>query len=248
MAGAIRAVLFDKDGTLFDFASIWTPAYRAAAQSYAEALGRPGLADALLLGAGYDPATDAYTPGSVLISGDADEICAAFEAVTGATRPDLVAPTEAVMDHWSALPREPICDLDVLFRDLKRRGLALGIATMDSEAALAAILKGAPWRRHLDFTCGYDSGHGTKPGPGMVQAFAAAIAIPSREIAVIGDSPHDIAMARSAGAGLAVAVRTGPTPEEDLTSSDVIVDNIVEARDWMATLAGPGTNKRSKSL
>ncbi len=234
MTGPIRAVLFDKDGTLFDFAAVWTPAYRAAAQSYAAALGRPDLTDALLRAAGYDVARDRYIPGSVLISGDASEICAAFEAVTGRARPDLLAPTEAVMDHWSARPRAPVCDLDALFGDLKARGLALGIATMDSRAALAAILEDASWQRHLDFTCGYDSGHGTKPGPGMVAAFAAEIGEAPSTIAVIGDSPHDIAMARAAGAGLAIAVRTGPTPDSGLALADVILDDIAGALDWIA--------------
>ncbi len=171
----------------------------------------------------------------MLISGGADEICAAFGTASGEARPDLLAPTEAVMDHWSAREVAPVADLDRLFGGLKARGLALGIATMDSRAALAALLARSPWRRHVDFSRGYDSGHGTKPGPGMDQAFARAAGIANGAVAVVGDSAHDIAMARAAGAGLAIAVRTGPTPESHLTSADVIVDDIAAACDWLAT-------------
>ncbi len=112
----------------------------------------------------------------MLISGGADEICAAFGTASGEARPDLLAPTEAVMDHWSAREVAPVADLDRLF---------------------GGIANGA--------------------------------------VAVVGDSAHDIAMARAAGAGLAIAVRTGPTPESHLTSADVIVDDIAAACDWLAT-------------
>ena len=237
--GAIGAVLFDKDGTLFDFRAVWTPAYRAAAEAYAVALGRPALAPALLAAAGYDARHDSYAPDCVLISGDTGGICAAFEAASGSPRPDLLAPTEAVLDRWSAREVPPLADLDRLFGDLKARGLGLGIASMDSRAALAAVLRRSPWRRHVDFTCGYDSGHGTKPGPGMVQAFARAVDVPVEAVAVVGDSAHDIAMARAAGAGLAIAVRTGPTPEARLQAADVVLDDITALPDWLAGRKSP---------
>ncbi len=43
----------------------------------------------------------------------------------------------------------------------------------------------------------------------MVDAFAAACAIPSAEIAVVGDNLHDMHMAEAAQAGLRIAVLTG---------------------------------------
>ena len=51
----IRAVLFDKDGTLVDYYAMWGPAYRAAADDLAVAAGDPALASCLLRMGGYDP-------------------------------------------------------------------------------------------------------------------------------------------------------------------------------------------------
>ena len=36
VSGSIRGILFDKDGTLFDFASTWEPAYREAVAALSE--------------------------------------------------------------------------------------------------------------------------------------------------------------------------------------------------------------------
>jgi phosphoglycolate phosphatase len=62
---------------------------------------------------------------------------------------------------------------------------------------------------HLDFLCGCDSGHGEKPDPGMVLAFCRACGLSPGEVAVVGDTPHDMNMARAAGVGLVVAVTSG---------------------------------------
>jgi len=51
----------------------------------------------------------------------------------------------------------------------------------------------------------------------MVTAFCAATGLAPREVAVIGDSAHDMHMAAAAGAGLRIAVLTGAGTAETLT-------------------------------
>jgi phosphoglycolate phosphatase len=48
---------------------------------------------------------------------------------------------------------------------------------------------------------------------------------PSR-VAVVGDTPADVAMAREAGAGLVVGVRSGIGTDDDLATADVVVDSV----------------------
>jgi phosphoglycolate phosphatase len=43
---------------------------------------------------------------------------------------------------------------------------------------------------------------------------------------VVGDSPADLAMGRSAGAGLVVGVRTGVGTERDLAAADLVLDSV----------------------
>jgi phosphoglycolate phosphatase len=123
----------------------------------------------------------------------------------------------------------PVTDLAALFGRLKRRGLKLGVATMDSHAAATAAIETYKLVGLVDFVAGYDSGHGEKPGPGMVHAFCRMIELPERSVAVVGDTPHDMEMARSAGAGLAIGVLTGASSREVLADyADHVLASIAE--------------------
>ena len=61
----------------------------------------------------------------------------------------------------------------------------------------------------------------------MVLGFCRATGLSPHEVAVIGDSTHDLHMARAAGAGLAVGVLTGPARDADLApDADVVLPSI----------------------
>ena len=130
----------------------------------------------------------------------------------------------------------PLCALRPLFETLKRRGIAIGIATMDSSASLEATLTTLNLHDLVDFQTGYDGGHGSKPGPGMVLGFCAATGLAPSEVAVVGDTLHDLRMARAAGAGMAIGVTTGTSPREMLEpESDWVLDNLTQILDHGST-------------
>jgi phosphoglycolate phosphatase len=60
----------------------------------------------------------------------------------------------------------------------------------------------------------------------MMTAFCAAVGIEPRHVAVVGDTPHDMGMARSGGAGLAIGVLTGASPRFEL---EALADHILES-------------------
>ena len=80
---------------------------------------------------------------------------------------------------------------------------------MDATWVAEAMLRATRIDHLFAFVAGYDGGHGDKPAPGLVLAFAAQCGLGTDEIAVVGDTPHDMEMARNAGAGLAIGVLTG---------------------------------------
>ena len=82
-------------------------------------------------------------------------------------------------------------------------------STMDSEALARHTVSSLDIDAHLDFVCGYDSGFGTKPEPGMVEAFCARLSMRPAEVLVVGDTLRDLHMGRAAGAGLVVGVLSG---------------------------------------
>jgi phosphoglycolate phosphatase len=225
---AIRGVLFDKDGTLFDFHRTWVPVYEALASQVA---GGPGeKADRLLELGGRDPVTGRIHPESILGAGTPAQLADLWAAATGRCDADaLLLSIESYARRAACEHAAPVTDLPALFKRLRGRGLALGVATMDSEAAAHAHLKAFGVDSLLDFVCGYDSGHGVKPEPGMVRAFSAAAGVPVQAVAVVGDTLHDLSMARAAAAGLAVGVLTGASQREALLPhADHVLSSIAE--------------------
>ena len=85
------------------------------------------------------------------------------------------------------------------------------------------------------FVAGYDSGHGAKPAPGQCLAFARATGLAPAQVAMVGDSRHDLAAGRAAGMRT-VAVLTGPARDDDLRPfADVVLPDIGHLPDWLAS-------------
>jgi phosphoglycolate phosphatase len=235
-AGTIRGILFDKDGTLFDFAATWVPAYEAAAAAMARAVGRPGLAPRLLAVGGYDAERRVFVPESPLACAGNDEIIALWLAEAGVE--ELPGGTGFVLEilyEHAARGARPVTDLGALFGRLCDRGLSLGVATNDATEAAQAALEGAGVATLVDFVAGYDAACGSKPSPAVVHAFCRDARLAPAEVAVVGDSAADAAMARAAGAGLAIGVLTGTTPRGMLeASADRIIDSVADLESVLA--------------
>jgi phosphoglycolate phosphatase len=230
-ASSIRAILFDKDGTLIDFRKTWLAAYRGAAAELAEVAGLdPGFVDILLARHGYDPATDSFAAESPLLWATTRDQAVLWGAeVELAGVDDVERRLERHFSDLDAYPPVPVTDLVGLFERLRRRGFKLGVATMDSTAAAEATLARFAARELIDFVAACDSSHGIKPAPGMVLGFCAATGVTPGEVAVVGDHLADLAMARAAGAGLAIAVLTGGCPAAALAAeADLVLPSIAD--------------------
>jgi phosphoglycolate phosphatase len=112
----------------------------------------------------------------------------------------------------------------------------LGVATNDTEASAFRHVEALGHSRTFDFIAGYNSGHGAKPEPGMILAFSQAIALTLGEIAMVGDSLHDMHAGRAAGV-TSIAVTTGPAKRETLApAADFVIDSLSELPDLISEL------------
>lgn len=222
----IRGILFDKDGTVLDYWRTWVPINRQAALHAAG--GDAALADELLRLGGHDPATDRVTPGSALAAGDFLDIAEAFAAHPRvADAVSLVAGIERVFCAGGAQHSVLIDGAQATLAELQRRGLRLGLATNDSIGGLEASLAAHDVLHLFEFAVGCDSGFGSKPDPRMLLGFCRAVGLEPREVAVVGDAVHDLAMGRAGGAGLTVGVLSGTSAHEDLADlADLILPSI----------------------
>lgn len=221
-------VLFDKDGTLFDFNATWVAWVEALIGQWGgvDPARRAALADAV----GFDLAARAFHPASVAIAGTPEETARALVPLLGLPLTEVVARLNA---EAARAPMAEAVPLPPLLGGLKAGGLALGVATNDAEAPARAHLAAAGVVGMFDFIAGSDSGHGGKPDPGMCLAFSNATGIAPARVVMVGDSAHDLVAGRAAGMQV-VAVLSGLAGAAELAPlADAVLPDIGHLPDWL---------------
>ncbi len=227
----IRGILFDKDGTLIDFAASWRGLVEDMIADYAGA--DQALADSLGLAVGYDRKTGLFLPGSPIVADTTAVVAALMAALlpgqdAGAIEADANARAAAIGARTGDGP-PPVPGLRPALEALSADGFFLGIATHDSETAARQHAKALSIADLICFYAGYDSGYGLKPGPGMPEAFCAATSILPGEIVMVGDSLHDLHAGRAAGVAAVVGVLTGPATEAELAPhADIVLPSVAD--------------------
>jgi len=225
----IKAVLFDKDGTLFDFHATWGVWTKTLLLDNSG--GDGALAAKMGAAIGYDFHSGEFAPDSMVIFDTPPDIAAAllpfFEGETVAGLTDRLNEAAALVPMVEAVPLIP------LLLELEARGLKLGVATNDGEAPARAHLEASGIAGMFDFIVGSDSGFGGKPEAGMMNAFAAHLGLEGGSIAMVGDSVHDLVAGRAAGM-VAVAVLTGVAGHDELAPhADVVLPDIGHLVAWL---------------
>lgn len=224
-----QGILFDKDGTLFDFQATWGAWAMTCLDRLAD-----GDADLLAVLADrlrFDLAGGCFHPDSFVIAGTPEEIVTEIAPVL----PDWT-PTEILAEINGTAAQaqvQPATDLPALVVALRARGLALGVATNDACAAAHQHLDQAGIGGAFDFVAGYDSGFGGKPAPGMLKAFAAALTLEPASVVMVGDSRHDLLAGRAAGMAT-LGVLTGVATADELSElADAILPDIGGLPAWL---------------
>ncbi len=225
----IGAILFDKDGTLFDFGATWN----AWAKAFLMRLSEGDRDRAVALGhmIGFDLNAGVFAPDSFVIAGTPEELVEtlALECpnLSDAALLALINEEAAAAPIAEAVPLAPLLD------QLSTAGLRLGVATNDAEAPAFAHLDAAGVRQCFDFIAGSDSGYGAKPESGQLLAFCAAVGVDPSRALMVGDSTHDLIAARAAGMRT-VAVLTGLALAQELEPhADMVFPNIGYLPHWL---------------
>lgn len=234
----IKGIVFDKDGTLFDFYATWGVWARGVLLELAD--GSEAKAARLGAAIGYQFEEGQFLSGSIVIAGTPPEIAAdLIPLLEGAyTLDGLVAEMNA---KATQAPQAEAVPLAPLLAHLRGRGLKLGVATNDSEAPAKAHLNKSGVLGAFDFVAGSDSGFGGKPAAGQLQAFCKAVDVAPQGCLMVGDSLHDLTAGRAAGFGT-IGVLTGGATRDDLTPfADVVLPDIGAIPAYLGDLDGSNT-------
>jgi phosphoglycolate phosphatase len=228
----IRAILFDKDGTLVDFDRTWGPAVQAVLRHLAR--GDDALYRKLATESGL--ADDAhFQPGSPLIDEPTNIFATRWATLLGLPAdPPFFVEIDRLLREATTAHLAAIGDPKAVMGELAGRGYRLGLITNDAEATARAHVHKLSLDGILAFVAGYDSGFGAKPAPGPVLAFATAVGVSTTEILMVGDTGLDVATARSAGTKV-VGVLTGPNSLDsfDNAKPDAVIASIAQLSAWL---------------
>jgi len=209
-------VVFDWDGTLFDSAGVIAECIQQAARDMAL------------------PVPDRRTASHVIGLGLHDSLRHALPSLPPEQYPDFLASYRRYFiereDSLSLFPG--VADLLV---ELQVRGHRLAIATgkprRGLERALAASGLGPLFAASR---CGDETN--SKPHPAMLLELMAELRLQAPQLLMVGDTSHDLGMAKSAGVD-AVAVTYGAHPVETLRTlaPRACVASVGELRQWLTT-------------
>jgi phosphoglycolate phosphatase-like HAD superfamily hydrolase len=225
----IDVVIFDKDGTLIDFHAMWGGWARGLGERLDATIRRPVSLD-VFAAIGFDPTSGRVSAGAPLAI---DTMAGIEETVARVLRrwcPSIAAARRATEAAWSIPdPVElavPLADLGELFGRLRGDGRRIAVVTTDDRGPTDETLRALGVRAAVEaMVCG-DDGFPMKPEPDPVFAICQVYGSEPSRVAVIGDTPADVAMGRAAGAGRVIGVRSGIGRDRDLADADAIIDSV----------------------
>ncbi len=227
---SIRAVLFDKDGTLFDFGATWNGWAGRLISKMSD--GDAELAQQLAQACRYNLETKSFFPDSPVIAGTNREAAQCFtDILPQFTLEELETRLADEAAHADLVPAVPLAPL---LNRLRAADLRLGVMTNDTERAARAHLNKAGITELFDFVAGFDSGYGAKPDPDPLLAFATHCGLKPSQVLMVGDSSHDLIAARAARMH-SVGVLTGLATRADLDPfADAVLPDIGHLPDWLS--------------
>ncbi len=229
MATKVDGLLFDKDGTLFDFHTTWSSFGNSVIQDLAG--GDPAMIERLAARLEFDIERQEFAPTSIFIAESstriAEQLAQEFPDRTAAELETYL------MMSAAGVPQTPAIPLGPFLTEMSARDLTLGVVTNDNEYAAREHLKSVGVEAHFDFIAGCDSGFGAKPEPGPLLAFAKAVGLAPDRVAMVGDSTHDLIAGRAAGMQT-VGVLTGLAVSDELAPyADIIFPDIGHIQGWL---------------
>lgn len=229
----IRAILFDKDGTLADFAATFNPATGRVIEHICE--GDQALMERVASVWGFDRSTGQIRDDSVIVAGSGLEITSALQSVMEVG--NLEEYNDFLDRLFGEICRETVEAISGIESTLKRlhsEKYVLGVATNDSEENAITQMETLGLDHLFSIVYGANSGHGPKPEPGMVNAFVEHVQLDVSQVLMVGDSTHDLEAGRAAGV-LTCGVETGPATRNELhPHADVVLSSVTDLPKWLA--------------
>lgn len=206
-----KAIIFDKDGTLIEYNSLWPDATRKMVPLFRSkfavqaSISNDEILSRLGLNAG------GVVDSSAIASGTTEEIAHVLEAVLTEVDAAVLPFVRNYFSHYTIRHQSEIHaigDVRGLFNLLKEQGYTLGIVTSDDHESTVFTLKYLQLTHLVDFVSTGDR-YAAKPAAESIHAFSAAFDVPTDRILFVGDSITDMEFAKACRKGIGVLSGVG---------------------------------------
>ncbi|MER1966181.1 HAD-IA family hydrolase [Castellaniella sp. GW247-6E4] len=209
-----RAVIFDWDGTLMDSTQHIVAALRSACADLGLPL--PSVEEASwVIGLSIEAAL--------------------YRLVPDLTSERMEAFAERYRAHFLSQDREQqlFPGQDAFLRGLHQRGVVLGVATGKSRRGLDRALDALALREVFQATRCADEAAG-KPDPAMLEQLLHELSLEPFEVVMVGDTTHDVLMARYAGVD-SLAVSYGAHSRKELGTAEptALASSVGDMQAWL---------------
>ncbi|MDJ1177297.1 HAD family hydrolase [Roseofilum sp. BLCC_M91] len=228
----IRAILFDKDGTLAHS----EPYLRHMAQRRSRLIDAqiPGVGEPLLMAFGVDE--QGFNPAGLTAVGSRQEnkiAAAAYVAETGRSWLEALEIVAQAFQEADQVMQNKAQETVVLpgvaqvFDRLRQSGLILGVVSSDIRENIEKFLDFYHLREYIEAIQGAEP-HLTKPNPQVFWSACDQLGVSPQQTLMVGDSPGDFTMARSAQAAGSIGVAWGWSRSPNLKQADVAIAKLDE--------------------
>ena len=228
----IKAILFDKDGTIFHFNDTWGPWFYDILNELSE--GNKKKLNQLSISLKFDLEKKVFKIDSPFIAGTGGETTSKIVSLF----PDL---KESELIEWLSVRSrdvlgKPIDNLHSTLNQIKKMKITMGIATNDTKAGALHQLEKNNIKQFFKYIYGSDSGYGFKPNTGMQEEFLRVTNLHPKNVIMVGDSIADIISGNNIGM-ISIGVLTGPLKREHLQkNADFVLDSISELPKFIKNL------------
>lgn len=233
---SIKAVVFDKDGTLMKYDEFWIPVAEHAAKTVLENVGASPDYTRLLLDSigAYDGI------GGVLCYGTYKDMAECFfEAVNkigikcdGQEMYNLTV--TAFRESMSFGKIKPVCtNLREVINSLKESGMIIGLVTSDDMYGTKKSLEFLRIYDLFDEICVFDGVHPVKPNPYYMELMCKKYKLSPNEIIMVGDTLNDVKFAENSGTEFAAVADKQKDREILKIHTEIIFDNVSQLPEYL---------------
>ncbi|WP_018758031.1 HAD family hydrolase [Paenibacillus terrigena] len=243
MRYAVKGILFDKDGTLLDFISLWGCWSESLYRNYASRLPGEIVPLSELWGTVHDAEglTCDYHRNGPLAMGSIHDLLAilAWQGYRlGLSWGDAIRLTRESKELADAemeliRPVNPLPGILDLLQQCHERGLPMGIVTADETSEAMKHMKWMGIDHFFQVIIGNDQVERGKPYPDMVEKACLAMGLAANEVVVIGDTNGDMQMGNAVGALVTIGLgnaATGAANEQMLPDAKVIITSYAQVQ------------------